>query len=343
MKRKLFFLLSTMCYSFSFAAIITVSNNASSPGQYSNLQTAINSASVGDTLYIQGSTTSYGNITINKKLTLVGAGYSPDSTDYNISTQLGNLTFDTVINVPISGTKIIGMSLEQSYYSTGDRGFIQNITFEKCLFNSSVYVAGNNWIILNCIFNSVMLDLGYYSNAIVSNSFFVSSYIYYSNKNSVNIYNCIFLNYSSNVFYSVSYLGVYNSIFWNNSVSGCSNCLFVNNITYDDVARELPGTGNSGSGNINNTDPLFVSTLPAPTTTIPYASLKNYNWNLQTGSPGYKTGTDGSDIGFYGGAYPNKNLSGMYHQIPVVKNFLIKNPVVQKNGSLKVSITATKK
>jgi hypothetical protein len=38
-----------------------------------------------------------------------------------------------------------------------------------------------------------------------------------------------------------------------------------------------------------------------------------------------------------------KNITGMYQEIPVIKSFIIKNPVVQKNGSLEISITATKK
>jgi hypothetical protein len=44
----------------SMATVHTVSNNPNSPGEYNNLQTAIDAATNGDTLYVHGSPTSYG-------------------------------------------------------------------------------------------------------------------------------------------------------------------------------------------------------------------------------------------------------------------------------------------
>jgi hypothetical protein len=121
-----------------------------------------------------------------------------------------------------------------------------------------------------------------------SNCFFIGNYLNNSDKNSVYILNCNFLNYSGGtaMFNNVSYLNVHNSIFWNNAVNGCTSCVFNNNLTYDDVTRDLPTAGSTGSGNINNTDPQFSSTFPAPSINITYANLKSYNWNLKATSPG---------------------------------------------------------
>ena len=51
----------------SFAKVITVNNNINSPGQYTNLQQAIDSASAGDTIYVHGSATSYGNVNVKNQ------------------------------------------------------------------------------------------------------------------------------------------------------------------------------------------------------------------------------------------------------------------------------------
>jgi hypothetical protein len=346
----------------STATIRTVSNNASSPGHSTSLPTAIASSSVGDTLYIQGSPTSYGNVIIDKKLTLIGSGYAPDSTDYNLATTITQITLDTTGLYLLQGLKIIGVSLyntggssiNYSTSPTNDRGLIHNISFERCYIYtySTAYISGNNWSFLNCVFNypntgGYPIDIGNYDNIIITNCFFVNTYINNSNKSSVNLYNSIFLNYSGNFFNSnVSNMGIYNCIFYNSNPGGCTNCLFMNNIVYDDATRDLqiPAV-NSGSGNFVNSNPLFVQTPtahPAIGTTINYSDLKTYNWHLQSGSPGHNAGTDATDIGFYGGAYPYKNLTGMNPKIPIIRSFIVKNPVAQKGGTLQISIKAQK-
>jgi hypothetical protein len=168
------------------ATIRTVSNNASSPGQYSDLTVAIVASAVGDTLYVQGSPTTYGSITISKKLTLIGSGYSPDSTDYNLASWIDQVIFDSASYV-IQGTKIIGFYISSNSsainFASGDRGKIHNITFERCyIYNySTPYISGNNWTFLNCILNytsNYSFDIGNYDNLIFRIVFlFLSIYI----------------------------------------------------------------------------------------------------------------------------------------------------------------------
>ena len=67
--------------SSSNATVWTVNNNTNSPGQYTGLQTAIDDiANVmdGDTLYVHGSYVSYGVISLDRPLVLIGTGFSPD-------------------------------------------------------------------------------------------------------------------------------------------------------------------------------------------------------------------------------------------------------------------------
>jgi hypothetical protein len=58
-----------------FAAVFTVNNANPSPGQYTTVAAAVAAASTGDTLMISGTDISYGNMTINKALTLIGPGW----------------------------------------------------------------------------------------------------------------------------------------------------------------------------------------------------------------------------------------------------------------------------
>ena len=91
------------------ATILTVNNNNPSPGQYSDLQVAIDAANAGDTLLIHRSPTSYGNATITKQLTLIGEGVltnkAPLTTDINIGTIL--LTFNSTTLTDASHSKLV--------------------------------------------------------------------------------------------------------------------------------------------------------------------------------------------------------------------------------------------
>ena len=56
------------------ATIITVDNNVNSPADYTDLQTAIDAATAGDTIYVAGSNTTYGAKNVTKKLNIPDFG-----------------------------------------------------------------------------------------------------------------------------------------------------------------------------------------------------------------------------------------------------------------------------
>lgn len=344
MKQKILLLVSAVSLAIaSQAAVLTVSNNPSSPGQYPDVQSAITNSAVNDTIYIQPSPTDYSGFTINKRLTILGGGYDVNNTDYKLKTEInGYVYFDTttLITDPVSGSKLAGLSFVYPIsYASGDRGYIHNVTIERCYTSNYIYISGNNWLIKNCIINS-SIDVGYYKNLVIANNFIVGTNINYTNQTSVYILNNIFLNNSSYDLYSSSFANVYNNIFYNNTSGTGTNCIYNNNITYASTPVTLPTANNTGSGNLNQKDPKFVSTnIPAPGTTINWYDLKKYDWHLQAGSPGYLAGTDGLDIGVYGGPYPWVNFTGQT-ALPLVQVFNIKNPVVKKDGSINVVIKA---
>jgi hypothetical protein len=85
----LFALLVTLSNSL-MAKTITVSNNTNSPGQYTDIQTAINDAgtTTGDVIIVQGSPTAYPNITVSKSIKIYGAGSFPNTPTAHVSLKI---------------------------------------------------------------------------------------------------------------------------------------------------------------------------------------------------------------------------------------------------------------
>ena len=114
---------------------------------------------------------------------------------------------------------------------------------------------------------------------------------------------------------------------------------FLNNLTFGTSNDALPpvgnGVGNTGSNNKPSLNPLFVN---APFNTA-YALTMDFN--LQPSSPAKDAGTDGTDIGITGGAYPvtSGNILLRPTSAPVILQF---NPaaIVPQNQPLKSNVKA---
>ncbi len=342
--KKLLFTLVTCIGLFTTinAKVYTVSNNSNAPAQYSDITPAITAASSGDTIYIQGSPNTYSTTTyiVNKKLTLIGAGYDVNNTDFKYTTNINYLNFDSAAIVSaggVSGAKLIGLNLYSISFGTNH---VNNVTIDRC-YVQSITVGGNNWIIKDSYITSTIS--GYYvaTNLTVTNNIFVGGYLVNMNLNSIYVTNNLFLNNSNYDLTSSSLANVNNNIFYNNTAGKCATCLYNNNIAYYTSAVSFPG---SGTGNYVQSDPLFVVSspaLPIPGTSIAYASIKSYNWTLQPSSVGHLHSGDGTDCGIYGGLYPWSNFTGQSN-IPLVQSFIIQNPVVQSNGTLNITVKAKK-
>ena len=101
--RKTVSLIFMLTFSSALMAqtIHIVNNTPGAAADFTSLQAAIDAASNGHIIYIQQSPTSYGNITINKELTLVGRSHRETNSNYR--TILGHITIasgasDTTIN-----------------------------------------------------------------------------------------------------------------------------------------------------------------------------------------------------------------------------------------------------
>lgn len=338
MKKPLLFAICLFAFQISFATIINVDNDPNRPsGYYDNLQLAVNNASPGDTLYIYPSNTSYGNVTVDKQLHFFGSGY--DGTYGNV-TQISYLYLDTATSPASnpSGSSFQGIT-------------ISRITCQKPNI-SNIVIAGNNLTsYLNLTYNC--------SGWLITNNY-IQSYLNLYNNNSIIISNNIFSNYynpikqsnsssvviSHNLFMGWRYFeATYNAIISDNIFMCASNASyyaymnnnnFMNNLSWLSTLNpyNLPPEGNSGSGNISNQDPQFVTAPSTPT----WDMSKDYH--LKSTSPGKNAASDGTDIGPYGGNNPF--VWGGIFSIPNITQTHITNPVINQSTPINVNVKANK-
>lgn len=325
------------------ATVWTVSNNPNSPGQYDNIQDAMDAASAGDTIYISGSQTSYGDITITKQLTLIGAGYNTNN-QFNFKTQLNAITleigmdgFGNPTSNP-SGSVIIGLQADNIVGGTD----IDNIQiFRNHCGGIWLNSTGSGWVIKNNITDKIDGGTNATNVLIYNNIIKDQGGIRYFSKNSITVSNNLFIYpyHSASAFWSVSYAILSNNIFYGISIQGCDYCTFNNNISIGGDYTDFIYDHNTGANNYVDVNPQFVSVAA---TEFSFSD----DYHLQASSPGKNAGTDGTDIGIYGGSYPFPSGGDVPWQtsampsIPQIIEMNIQNAVIPVDSTLHVQVKA---
>jgi hypothetical protein len=324
---KLFTLVCFLAVYQVQAAVITVSNRPGDIAQFSDIGNAISSASDGDIIYVSGSATSYGNFTLTKRLTFIGSGHNPDN-DSQLVSQLGTIT----LGVGSSGSEIIGFSVVIITWSAS-AAVINNINIQRCNLSSTLFINGNSreWIIQENILNNIISS---------STSSFEENFILRNNIIGGSVSNVRHSLFTNNVFlatggiFSNSEFNVFtNNIFFQNNLNSTIgnnnviNCVFNNNISFGGNNPSLPSGNNTGEDNIF-ANPQFVNVA---SNTFSY----DFDYNLQGGSPGINSGSDGTDIGLFGGiGYSTTGTPA----VPEVTELNVLNPIVPQNGNLNLRI-----
>jgi hypothetical protein len=339
MKKK-FLCLAVLFFAFTVHATVwTVSNNPETAGQFTSCQAAIGDAGVvdGDTLYLVGSLTSYGSIYLNKSLTVIGTGHHPQK-EMVLKSKV------TIINFSgnADGSSIIGLDI--SSMVDDDYG-AENISIFRCYFRSSarakieMTTGSNNWIIKNNYINYyyAAVDVANSTNVIISSNIIGSTTsagdpMANSNSSTVVFSNNLVLRWgeAGDGFSSVSYANISNNIFYGAPPTGATNCSFQNNIATD---WDLPYDSNVGMNNLKLSDPMFVD-VPLGN----YDFSWDYDYRLQDASPGKNAGSDGTDIGPFGGNSPI-SVTGE-PSMPVVEQMYLTNPILPEDGTLEIQMKA---
>ena len=294
------------------------------------LATAYTNAQSGDTLYLSGGTFTP-PATFDKKLTIIGAGHYVDSTLATGKTFInGNVTLtENADLLYLEGVEITGIFTITTNHS------VNNVIVKRCKINGAFNALGNlsnptsNLSLIGNVLVS-RINIENIQNAIISNNI-ISNTFQGSNGNL--ICNNVIMGY-----------------IWGSSMDylfyGSNNTLNNNIILWEGYNANVNGSGNTFNNN------LYVEPTPNYGTTA--TSLGNYtgilqanifvnqngtafnythDYNLQ--APTTYVGTDGSQVGIYGGTFPYKVGAVPFNPHIQVKNIA---PTTDSNGNLQIQI-----
>jgi hypothetical protein len=291
------------------AKVVYLNNNLENPNISENLYTtwadAYAAVSSNDTLMVAGSNFSYGRVAVTKPLVVIGPGYFLEE-NKNTHVDKKEAMFDQFsLSDGAAGTKIKGLSINGSYgmdisddindiviennfcysidFSFGRGGIYNNVAIKKCFVRYGINMDTNydaivtNATITNNIMESFKIKDG--SSGIIANNIFVGDNLNFGTSSSFEIANNIFLNTNENRF----------------TIQPLPDASVHNNISL---------TGAFGTDNGNFSAPqstLFITDQNATT---------DGKYMLSENSPAKGAGSNGSDIGPFGGLDPYR-LSGL--------------------------------
>ena len=334
------------------ATIRTVSNNPLNPAQFQIIQAAVDAAVSGDTIYVNASALIYNEIVFitNKRLVMIGAGYQ-SSNQFGFTTSVNNFGLSNASGTVICGFDLNGLSSFDTPSSSDVRVFRNNI-------GSLAIQGGSNWVIYNNFItflqNNAVTTTSFLS---ILNNIFRGFMTIQGNASTVVVDHNLFLNSSPGGygFNNIQFATITNNIFvssnprnfidggtkfnnFNNNLS-----LFNTLISANPPTNSFAGGPNAGGGNFVGVNPLFVNVTDND------VYDRNANYRLQSGSPVKNAGTDGTDIGIYGGSYPFPSGgapgSGFDTSapppIPQVTSVNVQNSSLTPGTQLRVTIQAT--
>jgi hypothetical protein len=322
MKMKFTLAFSLLTAIAAHAGTITLNNNNPSAGQYTSFSDAQSAANAGDTILVQPSTINYGDISISKRLIIIGPGHNPSDKQNSQKAFFNIVNFS---NVAASDGEFNGFEVYQVNVSAGS---MTGVKIKLCKITNYIYISNfynDSWVIDGCVFTKQAdnnINGGGYptANWIIQNCLF-NGYVYSMTSAYTNINNCVFIN-TDGTSGIVSCTNVYanNCIFYKASFPS-SGVSFSKCLSYLQSGSPTFPNGT----NYDNTDPQFVN-VPASGANFSYA----YDFHLLSTSPVLNGGTDGTDIGLYGGN-GDFDLNGVPRN-PYIKTFNVTGPTTINSG-----------
>jgi len=338
------------------ATVWRVNNRTNVDADFTTLQDAIDGASDGDTLYIDGSATAYGDGTFTKKLIVIGAGYWLDENDTTQTFKQNSTVGKLIFNDGSQGSIVQGLYIYYTQASsfnvieintdsiTVERNYVyayNTYTSSGTVDGSAIYIASNtaditirhNW--LNARINNAystpkvigVYIVGVPEGTVVNNNFIrsfnsgsSSSYyaIYFATNNPNNE-----LMLSSNVMWG-AVRTYYTNHYDNILVSGTYN-----NGTGDESFNNLCDGTQYPNSNNNQQNVDMTSVF------VDYDSYIDNGYILASGSPAIGAAINGGDCGAFGD-YPYI-LSG----IPAIPAIFETTIIPFGSTSLPVNIKAS--
>ncbi len=306
---SLFFVFAFTSVTLSVDNIIVQSGSTSTA--YEDFQAAIDAASDGDIIYLPPGSFNVAEVEINKGVHIIGAGYNSRYAKAGITILTGDLHIMTADGGSLSGVKITSNLRFGKDVNTGTDGY----TVSRCHVLGGFYLGfgGNatnngtkNITITECIFNGDWNYGAYSENVYISNCFFYGRI--FNHNNNVIYNNCIF---------------VFRDALWAllNTVSNTQfkNCIILqkdrlgvfddqgnawyNNIFTTDLAL---GSLKNNDNDKNSFDLEHSEIFNGTFTDEDYRWQEGNDYTLTDAAKAAVTGTDGKEVGIYGGDYPFK-------------------------------------
>lgn len=286
-----------------YASVWRVNNKAGTDADFSSPLIANNDASVldGDTLLVEGSTVSYGDVTFTKKLVVIGPGYflaqNPE-TQANLATAMIE---NTVFNAGSDSSLMIGMHVINT--GNGIAIYTNAVTIKRCLVEQKINIEANDVMLLQNYINYSSssyhtIDIPTnYSTVIIQNNF-ISGYS----------------GTSSTSYQTVNIEGTSIAILSNNVIYGSME--LVNSTVSNNIWRSgllNTNVGNTYSNNICNSTQFPAGTNMQGVDMVGVfkgTGTADGQWMLSDTSVALGYGIDSVDCGMYGGVDPYV-LSGM--------------------------------
>jgi hypothetical protein len=301
--------LTILIFCFSWLALNAtswrVNNNPAINADYATFEAAVAGASAGDTLYMEGSTFTYGIGVLTKPLVLIGPGYYLTEND---STQATNLEANFVsftVDSTASGSKIYGCEFDDNVKINGSYVvFARNWVYGPSIYGTGIKLANDNDVI-NCtiiqnFFSNISSRYNSYDptphNTLIANNI-IAGAMDFKRGATISIINNVI---RGNV-------DVYNSIIKNNiqhyeggnGFMENENNIFEYNLTSHSTMPD--GIGNQTNIDMNQVFVDFDGSLGYST---------DGKWQLKEGSPAIGAGEGGVDCGAFQNPTPYV-LSGL--------------------------------
>jgi hypothetical protein len=269
------------------------------PPIYKDLQAAIDAAQAGDIIHVMPSSTSYGNASISKPISLFGVGLTGELGN-TVWSEIGTIALEAgASDVRISGVKANGININAS---------LNGLLIDKCLFSwmskrslqdrePRIELDITNIVISNNIIGGldILQDTGdAISNLVVKNNLIGYARIFHAQI----LNNTITRTFGFDSYDDFYFCNVVNNILLQD-FSNSRGSTFINNIL-----PVIPLPPNAVSGNLVGV-PEFEGE-----TAHPSDGLGGLNFRLKSNSPGKTLATDGTEVGMYGGNAPFEDLGG---------------------------------
>jgi hypothetical protein len=300
---------------------------------YVTAQAAHDAAVSGDTIHIEPSGVTYGNLTITKQLVIIGNGYflGPATSNFNPNLQAipnSSILQTVTFNAGSSNSTITGTSITANLYLAQDGSTLTNITVRRNNIAPYLYAYGtvNNSKIIQNYFdgNGIAQAPGTFTNFLFSNNLMIGAIQFDANDNGV---------VENNVLNIVGFYGltIYNSIIRNNidgtntATGTFTGSTVQNNMSVNTVFGNLDG--NIQNVNLTNVFEDWANTSPSFST--------DSRLQLKAGSPAIGAGFGGVNMGAYGGSFPY-----VFSGIPNVPSiFKLNTPAIVTSNTMNVTIS----